>query len=168
MVRVKLNQSKKKSRLSLPQHQNTYPRGLESASIEIPAFIPKLTWYKSKCLQIQEMQKFYRPNCTDPTAHTRLFRPKFTDQTLKTKLYRPDFTSNFTDLSTLVFRALKWPKHSLNLTTIFMPPWWENWKNMEKKNHEGFYPTFSVLRCTWTGWINLKIFLGYHIKYLNI
>ena len=119
MVRVKLNQSKKKSRLSLPQHQNTYPRGLESASIEIPAFIPKLTWYKSKCLQIQEMQKFYRPNCTDPTAHTRLFRPKFTDQTLKTKLYRPDFTSNFTDLSTLVFsRVCKNLKKSETCPTL--------------------------------------------------
>ena len=26
----------------------------------------------------------------------------------------------------------------------------------------------SVLRCTWTGRINLKIFLGYHINYLSI
>ena len=28
--------------------------------------------------------------------------------------------------------------------------------------------TLSVLRCTWTGGINLKIFLGYHINYLSI
>ena len=41
-----------------------------------------------------------------------------------------------------------------------------------KKNffHGGFFlkSTLSVLRCTWTGQINLKIFLGYHIKYLSI
>ena len=28
--------------------------------------------------------------------------------------------------------------------------------------------TLSVLRCTWTGQINLKIFLGYDINYLSI
>ena len=28
--------------------------------------------------------------------------------------------------------------------------------------------TLSVLRCTWTGQINLKIFLGYNINYLSI
>ena len=31
-----------------------------------------------------------------------------------------------------------------------------------------FKSTLSVLRCTWTGWINLKIFLGYDINYLSI
>ena len=36
--------------------------------------------------------------------------------------------------------------------------------------HGGFFfkSTLSVLRCTWTGRINLKIFLGYHINYLSI
>ena len=36
--------------------------------------------------------------------------------------------------------------------------------------HDGFFfkSTLSVLRCTWTGRINLKIFLGYHINYLSI
>ena len=33
----------KKSWLLLPQHQSTYPRGPESASIEIPPFRPKFT-----------------------------------------------------------------------------------------------------------------------------
>ena len=41
-----------------------------------------------------------------------------------------------------------------------------------KKNffHDGlfFKSTLSVLRCTWTGRINLKIFLGHHINYLSI
>ena len=41
-----------------------------------------------------------------------------------------------------------------------------------KKNffHGGFFfkSTLSVLRCTWTGRINLKIFLGHHVNYLNI
>ena len=41
-----------------------------------------------------------------------------------------------------------------------------------KKNffHGGFFfkSTLSVLRCTWTGRINLKIFLGHHINYLSI
>ena len=41
-----------------------------------------------------------------------------------------------------------------------------------KKNffHGGlfFKSTLSVLRCTWTGRINLKIFLGHHINYLSI
>ena len=31
-----------------------------------------------------------------------------------------------------------------------------------------FKSTLSVLRCTWTGRINLKIFLGHHINYLSI
>ena len=31
-----------------------------------------------------------------------------------------------------------------------------------------FKSTLSVLRCTWTGRINLKIFLGYDINYLSI
>ena len=31
-----------------------------------------------------------------------------------------------------------------------------------------FKSTLSVLRCTWTGQINLKIFLGYDINYLSI
>ena len=31
-----------------------------------------------------------------------------------------------------------------------------------------FISTLSILRCTWTGQINLKIFLGYHINYLSI
>ena len=31
-----------------------------------------------------------------------------------------------------------------------------------------FLSTLSVLRCTWTGWINLKILLGYNINYLSI
>jgi hypothetical protein len=36
--------------------------------------------------------------------------------------------------------------------------------------HGGFFfkSTLSILRCTWTGRINLKIFLGYDINYLNI
>ena len=36
--------------------------------------------------------------------------------------------------------------------------------------HSGFSfkSTLSFSRCTWTGWINLKIFLGYHINYLSI
>ena len=36
--------------------------------------------------------------------------------------------------------------------------------------HGGFFfkSTLSVLRCTWTGRINLKIFLGHHINYLSI
>ena len=40
----------------------------------------------------------------------------------------------------------------------------------KKKFHEGFFfkSTLSVLRCTWTGRINLKIFLGYNINYLSI
>ena len=44
-------------------------------------------------------------------------------------------------------------------------------KICKKKNfHEGFFfkSTLSVLRCTWTGRINLKIFLGYNITYLSI
>ena len=41
------------------------------------------------------------------------------------------------------------------------------WK---EKFHDGFlrYSTLSILRCTWTGQINLKIFLGYNINYLSI
>ena len=42
---------------------------------------------------------------------------------------------------------------------------------MQKKFFRGgffFKSTLSVLRCTWTGRINLKIFLGYHINYLSI
>ena len=31
-----------------------------------------------------------------------------------------------------------------------------------------FKSTLSILRCTWTGRINLKIFLGHHINYLSI
>ena len=36
--------------------------------------------------------------------------------------------------------------------------------------HGGFFmkSTFSVLRCRWTGPINLKIFFGHHINYLII
>ena len=36
--------------------------------------------------------------------------------------------------------------------------------------HGGFFfkSTLSVLRCTWTGLINLKIFLGHHINHLSI
>ena len=52
-----------------------------------------------------------------------------------------------------------------------MPTWWVDFKKMQKKNfHGGFFfkSTLSVLRCTWTGRINLKIFLGYHINYLSI
>ena len=39
------------SQLLLPQHQNTYPRGPESASIKIPPFRPKFILSKctSKC-----------------------------------------------------------------------------------------------------------------------
>ena len=36
----------KKSWILLPQHQSTYPRGPESASIEIPPFRPKFTYQK--------------------------------------------------------------------------------------------------------------------------
>ena len=41
---------------------------------------------------------------------------------------------------------------------------------MAKDFHDGFFlkSTLSVLRCTWTGRINLKIFLGHHINYLSI
>ena len=41
------SQSEKKvnaSQLLLPQHQNTYPRGPESASIEIPPFQTQICW----------------------------------------------------------------------------------------------------------------------------
>ena len=31
-----------------------------------------------------------------------------------------------------------------------------------------FKSTLSILRCTWTGRVNLKIFLGYNINYLSI
>ena len=44
-------------------------------------------------------------------------------------------------------------------------------KKCKKKIFRGgffFKSTLSVLRCTWTGRINLKIFLGYHINYLSI
>ena len=43
-------------------------------------------------------------------------------------------------------------------------------KNAKKKFLWCFFfkSTLSVLRCTWTGRINLKIFLGHHIKYLSI
>ena len=43
-------------------------------------------------------------------------------------------------------------------------------KNAKKKFRGGFFfkSTFSVLRCTWTGRINLKIFFGYDINYLSI
>ena len=36
--------------------------------------------------------------------------------------------------------------------------------------HGGFFfkSTLSVLRCTWTGRINLKISLGHHMNYLSI
>ena len=43
-------------------------------------------------------------------------------------------------------------------------------KTYEKKNSQWlfFKSTLSGLRCTWTGRINLKIFLGYHISYRSI
>ena len=43
-------------------------------------------------------------------------------------------------------------------------------KNAKKNFCGGFFfkSTLSILRCTWTGRINLKIFLGYHINYLSI
>ena len=52
-----------------------------------------------------------------------------------------------------------------------MPTWWVDWKKMQKFFFHGglfFKSTLSVLRCTWTGWINLKIFLGHHINYLKL
>ena len=45
MARANLNKSKK-SWLLLPQHQSTYPRGQESASIDISPFRPKFTYWK--------------------------------------------------------------------------------------------------------------------------
>ena len=55
------------------------------------------------------------------------------------------------------------------MTKFFMPTWWVDWKNLQFFFHGGFFfkSTLSVLRCTWTGRINLKIFLGYHINYLS-
>ena len=42
-------------------------------------------------------------------------------------------------------------------------------KICKKKIHDGFFLIlFTVLRCIWAGWINLKILLGYDINYLSI
>ena len=43
-------------------------------------------------------------------------------------------------------------------------------KNKKNKNSPWLFlkSTLSVLRCTWTSRINLKIFLGYNINYLSI
>jgi hypothetical protein len=43
-------------------------------------------------------------------------------------------------------------------------------KCKKKKFHGGFFfkSTLSFLRCTWTGRVNLKIFLGYNFNFLSI
>ena len=46
----------------------------------------------------------------------------------------------------------------------------EHWNSKKNFFHGGFFlkSTLSVLGCTWTGRINLKILLGHHINYLSI
>ena len=65
-----------------------------------------------------------------------------------------------------------WNRKKIFLTfnKFFMSTWWENCKKRQNKIFHGvfFKSTLSVLRCTWTDGINLKIFLGYNINYLSI
>ena len=61
------------------------------------------------------------------------------------------------------------PKNSIMRGPGVLDKW--NERICKKKIfHGGFFfkSTLSVLRCTWTGRINLKIFLGHHINYLSI
>ena len=53
---------------------------------------------------------------------------------------------------------------------FFISTWWWDCKKMQKKKKSLFFfkSSLSILRCTWTGRINLKIFLRYHINYLSI
>ena len=48
MARANLNKSKKVLNSTTPQHQSTYPRGPESASIEIPPFRPHFKNFQNK------------------------------------------------------------------------------------------------------------------------
>ena len=60
MARANLKKPKT-SQLLLPQHQSTYPRGPESASIEIPSFRPHLINF-SKTV-------FYEVNLVSQCSH---------------------------------------------------------------------------------------------------
>ena len=52
--------------------------------------------------------------------------------------------------------------------SCLLDEWIEKICKKKKFTVSFFNSTLSVLRCTWTGQINLKIFLGYHINYLSI
>ena len=50
-----------------------------------------------------------------------------------------------------------------------MSTWWGDCKTRQFFFHGGFFKsTLYILRCTWTGWINLKILPGCNIIYLSI
>ena len=60
-------------------------------------------------------------------------------------------------------------KFFLSFDNVF-PVYLRGLQKNAKKNHDVFFfkSTLSVLRCTWTGRINLKKILGYDINYLSI
>ena len=70
-----------------------------------------------------------------------------------------------------VFRALKQPKVFVTFDNVFHAYLMCGLKKYAKIFfHSVFFfkSTLSIFRCTWTGRINLKIFLRYHINYLSI